>query len=401
LVRFDPKQGTFRHFDAGDGIGNTEFNRRSALRTRAGRFVFGGLNGLTIFDPLQIRDNPYVPPIVVTRFQKSNRSGTTTLYPPADQPLRLSYRDYSFLIEFASLSFTNPEKNRYRYRLEGFDPVWSRAGPERTVRYTNIPPATYRFRVQGSNNDGLWNEVGTSLTLVIAPPFYQTWWFRFLFAITVLGLLAAAYRYRVQRLLEMERMRLRIAGDLHDDVGSKLSGIALMSELLESEPDLSESRKSDLQEISHSAREIIDDLRDIVWFIDPDHDHAEKTVEKMHQVARSLLNGTTYSIDTRDLHGLEQADMTFRRNLFLIFKEALHNINRHANARHVSIRLDEYRGHLRLRVSDDGIGFNPADEPTGNGLKNMQRRALQMGGTLTLNSTPEDGTTVELLVKTN
>lgn len=396
LIRFDTETQATLHFDGEDGIGNTEFNRRAALRLPDGRMLFGGLEGITMFDPDAINENPYVPPVVITQVHVSSQNGSVSRRPAPGQSLALTYEDKSFALEYAALSYTNPAKNQYRYRLDGFEDAWVEAGARRRADYTNIPPGTYTFRVQGSNEDGLWNEAGVALPIVIAPPFWQRWWFRLVVLVGLGALLYAGYRYRVRQLLEMERLRLRIAGDLHDDIGSKLSGMALMSEMLEADPQIPTAQKADLAEIGTSAREIVGDLRDIVWFIDPDHDKSGKTVEKMRQTARRLLNGTAHTFDVTDAEGLEETAMGFRRNLFLIYKEALHNVARHAHASHVQIGVRVEGKTLTLTVKDDGVGLVAGKVEVGSGLKNMQRRAREMGGALNVTSEAGQGTHIEV-----
>ncbi len=401
LVRFDdrlPDGQQFRTYGAGDGLKNTEFNRRAGFKNRRGELFFGGLEGLTAFVPAQIRDNPYVPPVVLTRIQTSNRDTTVSVNPFGLDRLVLSYRDYSVSFEFAALSFTNPTQNQYAYRLEGFDGAWVQPGTRRFARYTNLPPGDYVFRVKGSNDDGLWNEEGVALALTVTPPFWLTWWFRLLVAAAVIGLLTAAYRYRVARLIEVERMRLRIAGDLHDDIGSRLSSIALMSEMVREHVDLPPGEAHRLAQVSKAARELVGALRDVVWFVSPDHDRLDDLAERMRETAGTMLHGTDCSFVGAEKGLPDALSMAFRHNVFLIYKEALHNIVRHARASRVAIRLGTARGTLVLTVADDGVGFDPAAPGSGHGLKSMKHRAEQIGGTLLVESEPGKGTTITLSV---
>jgi len=397
LARFDdrlPDGRQVRVYDTGDGLENVEFNRRAAYRSRDGTFYFGGLGGLTWFHPTAIQDNLVVPPVVLTRIETSNRDTTTLVNPHGLEELVLSYQDYTVAFEFAALNFTNPTKNRYRYRLEGFDDTWIETGTRRYARYTSIAPGSYLFRVIGSNNDGRWNEEGATLRVRVLPPFWQTWWFRLLALAAVAGLLVAGYRYRVTRLLEVERMRLRIAGDLHDDIGSNLSSIALLSDIVRAREQLGERERRQLSKISRSARAMVDALRDIVWSIDPDSDRPDDLVRRMRDTAASLLGDTRWTFQSPP-HGLAaRLDMDVRRHVFLGYKEMLHNVARHARATEVTIRLDEDGGHLRLTVSDDGVGFDAAAPSTGNGLKHLQERAARIGGTLAVTSRPGTGTTI-------
>lgn len=401
LVRFNPATRAVRHYDRGDGLGNEEFNRGAAFRNEQGELFFGGLSGITAFDPSAIRPDPHVPPVALTQMQIFSGGNRRTL--PAgtlgNGPLVLDHREATFELTFAALSFTRPEENQYAYRLEGFDDDWVEAGTRRVARYTNVPPGEYVFRVKGSNGDGVWNEDGARLRIRITPPFWQTWWFYLIVLGVVVGLLAAAYRYRVATLLEMERMRLRIASDLHDDVGSTLSSMALTSEMVRDEAELTERQQARLSKISRAAREMVGTLRDIVWFVNPEHDAPGALVQKMEDVASTLLQDVAYTFTCSDRISLEEAGIERRRTIFLIYKEALHNVARHAQAEAVEIRMERDRDLLHLTVTDDGVGFDPASAPTGNGLESMARRAEQIGAELTVESTPGGGTTVELVAK--
>lgn len=402
LARFDdrlPKNRRVRVYDRGDGIGNAEFNRRAAFKGRDGTFYFGGLEGLTWFHPTAIRDNRVVPPVVLTYIESSNRDTTVAINPFGLDELILSYRDYTLSFEFAALSFTDPSKNRYRYRLDNFDDGWIEAGTTRRARYTNIPPGRYVFRLQGSNNDGVWNETGASLAVVVTPPFWQTWWFRLLIVGLVVGMLVAAHRYRVARLLEVERMRMRIAGDLHDDVGSGLSSIALASELAGRDPDLSEDKRRHFALVTNRARQLANALTDIVWLVDPAQDRLEDLVEHMEEVTRTLLVGIDYTFERPAAAPSHPIGPNVRRNVYLLYKEILHNIVKHAQATTVDITLALSSTQVVLTVADNGIGFEKAAMHNGYGLRNMQHRAVQMGGSLALSGCPGEGTTVRFTAR--
>jgi signal transduction histidine kinase len=394
LARFTPPDGPFRAYDLADGIGTVEFNRHAHFRDADGTLYFGGVDGLTVFHPEAIRNNPYVPPVVLTRVETAGRAGTAAYTPAGLDGLTLTHRQTAVTFEFAALNFTDPDKNRYAYRLEGFDARWVQAGTQRVARYTSLPPGRYTFRVRGANNDGVWNTRGAALAVTVLPPFWQTWPFRALLAAAALALLTAAYRARVRRLLELERLRLRIAGDLHDDLSSDLSGIALVADLLRRREGMPEADRLQLAEVRDTALRKVDALRDIVWTINPEHDTLEATVRRMRQVAATLLAGleVTFEVDVPDAG--QAVAMTFRRDVLLIFKEALHNVARHAGAAHVAIRLRQRDGRLDLSVEDDGRGFDPQAAADGHGLRNMRVRAERAGATLDVRSRPGGGTRI-------
>jgi len=218
LSRFDPRTGRFRNFDVDDGLQSNEFNSGAYFRNASGELFFGGLYGFNHFRPDEIEDNPHVPEIVITGFRRNNRvesvRDTASVLTEAigeTDTLRLSHRDATITFEFAALDYSAPARNRYAYRLVGFDGEWVESGDSRTATYTNLPPGSYTFRVRGSNNDGVWNTEGTSLAVVIAPPWWRTWWAYGLYGLLALGAIYALRRYEMSRLrlesrLEVEQL---------------------------------------------------------------------------------------------------------------------------------------------------------------------------------------------------
>ncbi|MBU0510817.1 MAG: response regulator, partial [Chloroflexi bacterium] len=207
LSRFDPQTETFRNYNASDGLQGNDFSESSCAQGQQGEMFFGGSEGFNAFFPENIKDNPYVPPVVVTDFKIFNKPvpiGTDSVLQqaiPFVDSLTLSYQDDIFSFEFAALSYASSEKNRYRYKLEGLEPDWNEVGSnQRLAIYTNLDPGDYVFRVQASNSDGVWNEEGVSLPITITPPWWETWWFRSLAGLAVVGLVAAGYSYRVRSL---------------------------------------------------------------------------------------------------------------------------------------------------------------------------------------------------------
>lgn len=185
LSRFDPRVGQFKNYDLEDGLQSREFNSGAFFKSARGEMFFGGVNGVNFFYPGQIKDNPNIPPVLITGLKKFDHPlslGTM-------QPLELTYKDNFISFEFVALNYTNPQKNEYQYKLEGLHDDWIHGGNQRHAMFTNLDPGNYIFRVKGSNNDGVWNEEGASIGIVITPPFWQAAWFRVLAAVaTLLGL---------------------------------------------------------------------------------------------------------------------------------------------------------------------------------------------------------------------
>lgn len=398
LSRFNMKSHTFKTFTTREGLANNFFWSGSCWKGRDGWMYFGGINGIDSFHPDSVRDNPGIPPVVITRFTALNVP--IQLSQPESGPphVRLDHEQDYFSIEFVALNYTVPEKNRYKYKMEGFDIDWIDAGTRRFASYTHLDPGTYTFRVQGSNNDGVWNKVGASLLITILPPYWQTWWFRGLTVLLLGGSLYGIYLYRVRRLLEMERLRGRIAADLHDDVGSELGHIAIAGQLLVRKGLLPPKEQQQLSNISMSALHASDMMKEVVWLLNPRNDSLASIIVKMRSLAGEQLEGVDVTFDSPQGELPETVDLQSKRNIYLMYKEIIHNIAKHARARHVSIRVEYQSHHLLLVIKDDGIGFDVA-QARGNGLQNIRTRATQIGAELSIASALGRGTTITVSAK--
>jgi hypothetical protein len=369
-----------------------EFNRDAAHRSEDGEMFFGGVDGMTSFRPEEIQDDPRVPSIALTSIEILGPS-RTSIIPYGLEELTLGHRDSTVSFEFAALTFTNVGRNHYRYRLAGFDDGWIEAGQRRLARYTKVPPGHYVFEVTGSNQDGVWNETGVFLPVVVLPPFWQTWWFRLFLLVLFGSALYGVHRLRLAKAIEVERVRLRIAGDLHDDLSSELSGMSMMAELIRRREGLPREERERLGELRRKSIELADSLRDIAWGIHPEHDTIGAMIRRMRSTAEMLLADIPYVFEVRELDSEDPMPMSERRNFHLIFKELLHNVVRHASATNVTIVLERTgEGGLCLTVTDDGAGFDPALVTDGDGLHNIRRRADRIGATFELGATGTDGT---------
>jgi ligand-binding sensor domain-containing protein/signal transduction histidine kinase len=405
LSRFDPRTRTFRNYDARDGLTGGEGNEKSLLRASTGELFVGTMNGVTIFHPDSVRDNPHIPPIVLTDFKITNESvvpgapGAPLKHTITEtKELVLSYLDNMISFEFAALDYVMPEKNQYAYKMDGFDKEWIYSGNVHTATYTNLDPGEYVFRVKGSNNDGLWNEQGASLNIIVSPPYWRTWWLRLIALLTLAALLYALHRYQVSKKLELERMRVRIASDLHDDIGSTLTKIAVQSEVLQTTVDAEKIRAFSGQ-IGTASREIITTLSDIVWSIDACNDTVGNLLDRMRDFAAEVF--TPKQIEYRLTHsGLDtekRIPVDTRQNIYLIFKEAMNNAARHSNANNVGISLENSSDRFVMTIADDGSGIPENPKHTGHGLRNMQMRAGRIGGNVQVVS--DKGTRVILTMK--
>ena len=421
ISRFDLSTETFRNYDVSDGLQSNEFST-GCHQARNGEMFFGGSNGLNAVFPEKVQDDPYVPPVVITSFTVLNKSvpiGPNSVLKkaiPYVDAITLPYRDNVFSIEFAALSYANSQKNSYRYKLEPFEHDWNEVrSRQRLATYTNLDPGKYTFRVQGSNSDGIWNEKGVSLAIVITPPWWSTNWFHLLCVAMFLTLLWAAYKYRVRQLhrefaLTLEARvgeRIRIARDLHDTLLQSFHAVLLrlqtVSQLL---PERSVEAQDELDSTIKGVAEAITEGRDAVQGI------RESTVQKNDLALAISTLGEELAIDafgtrptfrvavegtSRNLHPI------LRDEIYKTAAEALRNAFRHAQARQVEVEIRYDNEQFRLRVRDDGKGIDPAvlsrQRSEGHfGLNGMRERATLIGGELTVWSEVDAGTEVELRV---
>lgn len=379
----------------------------SGCKTRDGRLWFPTVRGLAVVDPENIPVNRLPPPVAIEEVVGEGKVRTTVSgvssaaqtgepravaagrsaalkFPPGTERLEFHY---------TGLSLTAPMQMRFKYKLEGLEEDWVEAGPRRTANYSHLQPGNYRFCVQACNNDGVWNEQGAALALILLPHFWQTWWFRILCAAAVMLVFVAAYETRVISERKLARMRLRIASDLHDEVGSNLGSIALLSEMI---PKQVPFPVEEIAEIRRIAVQTVSSLRDIVWFLDPAADNMPELILRMKDTALTLLHGVAFEFRSEGEARSATPSLHLRRNVFPMFKEILHNVAKHARADRVEIRVKVTSRQFQLYVSDDGVGFDEKQVRGGNGLKNLRRRAADLRGTLEIRSQPGRGTSVTL-----
>jgi len=339
----------------------------------------------------------------------------------------LSHTENNFQIDFFGLDFRAGETLRYQYKLEGADADWSPPTVLRSVTFANLQPESYRFLVRAVNSDGVASENPAVVSFKILSPVWARWWFIVLAAILITLLILAIYRYRVtnlrqinaalteaklaeenlrkskeERLAELERVRSRIATDLHDDIGASLTQIAVLSEVAQAQSKGNGASES-LSKISNVSNELVEAMSDIVWSINPTKDHLSDLSQRMRRFASDTLTAKNiaFSFHAPDSDGETVVNTNVRREVFLIFKESLNNIVKHSQAGRVEIDLRIERANLLLQIADDGKGFSTVNAESlndygGNGVLSMQRRAAEMGGKCEIKSIVGKGTIVEL-----
>jgi ligand-binding sensor domain-containing protein/signal transduction histidine kinase len=391
--RFDPSTGAVRWFTLTDGLPKGVIE--NAYRDRRGNLWFGSTFGLSRFVPAadRVRRPPaiYLTAVDVSGVRREVfQIGGSTV---ALSPLRRA--ENSLTIEYAGLSADLDEPLKYQFKLDGKSD-WSTATEQRTVNYANLSGGAYRFLVRAVDAEGHVSDAPALLEFAIPPPIWMRWWFLVMAAAaTSLGAFAA-HRYRVRRLLEVAGMRTRIATDLHDDIGANLTRIAVLSEVARQKTTDAGTRDR-LDSIATISRESVSAMSDIVWAINPERDGLLDLVRRMRQHA-----GEVFSAGEIELHFSApeadrplKLDIDLRRDVFLVFKEAVNNAARHSGGSKAEVEFHADAHLVTLRVSDDGRGFDAAAASEGQGLDSMRRRAGRLAGTLEIAS-GSAGTTVTL-----
>lgn len=401
LSKFNPDEETFRNYNESDGLQGDQFYWGAYFRSTRGEMFFGGINGLTAFYPEDLKDNRHIPEVYITDFQLFNKPVPISEDSPLKQSIlqtdiiKLPHDSYVMTFEYVALDYTIPEKNQYIYMLEGYDNDWIPAGNRRFVTYSGVGAGDYTFRVKGSNNDGLWNEEGTSIEVKVLPPFWSTLWFITLVIITITGLIIYFVTARVKQLLAVERLRTKLAADLHDNIGSSLTEISILSEVISKKlKDEDQSVQKNLKRISEDSRSLIDRMSDIVWLVNPKRDTLYDLILRLEDTYSELLAMTNISFTSKNLKSLEKVSLSMehRQHLFLIFKEGINNSITHSNCSEITLDAHINGKNLEMILSDNGDGFSTDAHYSGNGLKNMRDRANQIGGQLVIESEPQKGT---------
>ena len=429
-IIFEADNFKVRKFDVTDGLQANEFDQNSFCKGPGGKMYFGGINGFNVFHPDSVKDNPYIPPVVITDFKILNESvpiankisvsqgnsylGSFFLNKSISETdsILLSYTDDVISIEFAALNYTVPEKNQYAYKMEGFDEEWIYSGTRRFVTYTNLDAGKYIFRVKASNNDGVWNNTGTSLTILVAPPPWQTWWAYLIYTFTFFTLIILFVKKReksITRDIEMklkieqakaeerEAVRKKTSQDFHDEAGNKITKITLFSELIKRE--LKENKKAAdiLNNIEENIKELSAGMRDFLWVLDADKDTLYDTIKRIEHFGNSMFEYTETSFTASgDMTTIKEISlpMEIRRSLILIFKEAMNNCLKYSDAKQVNFNFSLQNDILTISLNDDGKGFEVKDNPDSYGLKNMIARAKKINSTITIESEREKGTRI-------
>ncbi|MBK8983615.1 MAG: hypothetical protein IPM38_15200 [Ignavibacteria bacterium] len=417
ISRFSPDNETFTNYGTGDGVQGLEFSIGASYKAEDGKMYFGGVNGFNSFYPDSISKNESIPNIVITKFKIFNKEVNLEKSITKTNEITISHKENFFSFDFASLDFTNPVKNQYAYFLVGVDKDWNYVGKVRTANYTDIAPGDYTFRVKGSNNDGVWNEEGTSLKLTITPPFYKTFWFKGLSVLFIAGAIGFIFRQKVKRIetekktqvefskklmRSQETDRKRVAAELHDSLAQHLLIIKSKANIIfKKTGDV--NIKNQLNEISELSTSTLDEIRKISYNLRPyelDRLGLSKTLLSAFENVNESTN-IKFDIEVDDIDKMLEDEIEI--NIYRIIQEINNNIIKHSEATEVTGSITNTENDILISISDNGKGFNSGKklldtDEKGFGLKGISERVKLFEGTFKINSENGKGTQIEICI---
>lgn len=399
FVKDDPlPQIVFRSFTKEDGLQSDEFNTGAYGKSKNGTVFFGGINGLNWFFADKISGNKYQPKVAITGLKVNDKP--YSLRPSIEhlKSLTTNYNENTISIKFAGLEFTNPSSIGYYFKLDGVEKNWTNEKNTQEVRYANLSPGKYTFRVKAANSDNVLSDEAT-LLIKILPPFYSTWWFRIGMTVILLSFIIfitkKAFQFKLKnriRALEKEKAleeeRHRISKEMHDDLGAGLTQISLISEAAKRRKKAGKFPSEELGDIANTSRQLIENVSEIIWAMNPDFDTLSGMFAYLREQMGKLLeySGKNFSIKMPSIFEDINISNTRRKNIVMLVKEAVNNAIKHSNASAIDITVELAGHHLLIRISDNGCGFDITKITRGNGVKNYTYRAGLLNGKIELNS---------------
>jgi signal transduction histidine kinase len=371
--RLDVDTGAIRSYTTADGLAVGEV--QDALRDAAGDLWFGTLTGISRLTPA--RDLPErVIPVRISSVEVAGQPQRVTGGAVPD----IDHTKNNVEIDFAASGVFRSAPFRYEYRLDGAEKNWSAPTANRSIAYSSVRSGRYRFLVRTVTAGGLRGPAA-AVSFQVLPPFWERWWFLAGAGAMLGAIVLAAHRHQVAHMLELERMRTRIACDLHDDVGSALSKIVILSEVAQ-RPGQNFAAATALDRIAETSREVLDSVGDLVWAIDPRTEHLEDLIRRMRAFSTQVFEAKNveFQFEAIDVPLQKTISPEVLRQVYLIFKEAVNNAARHSQCTRSAVSLLGSPSLLTLTVSDNGKGFTPANGHDQHGIESLKARAAALQG---------------------
>ncbi|MEJ7646108.1 MAG: two-component regulator propeller domain-containing protein [Chryseolinea sp.] len=382
-------------FTVSDGLISNNTTRRIFMSNDGKNLIVGHKNGFNFVNVSNLLNPIQAPELAISSFKVHEKLRSVDV----TKPIRLERTDNSFSVDFVALNYRKHQDNQYAYYLEGLDKDWNYIGTRHLAYYTNLSPGSYTLHLKAGDSFGNWNQQTIQMNIEVIPAFYETWWFRSAIFLIFVTVLYASYRFRVNQLLRLQRMRNRISADLHDELGSSLSSISIMG-------NLAQKKLLEVHPSAHFVARIVEEVQhmsgsldDIIWNISPKNDALSSMMARMTRYASEIFEAKQIIYKVMMPEQMEEITLSIdqRRNLYLIFKESVNNIVKHSHCVHAKIELVKIEKNLSLIIEDDGAGFNQSKQNDRNGLVNLKDRAQKLQGTMQIVSSPGKGTVIQLV----
>ncbi len=417
LSKLNPASGSIKNYYVNDGLPANEFMMGSCLKSVDGKLYFGSIAGAVFFNPDSILDSNFLPKPVITNFRIFNKPVSGTEFFSEGDKLNISYRDNFFSFEFSALDYSNPMNNQYAFMLEGVDDGWIYSGKRRYAAYTNLEPGKYKLRVKASNSDGVWNKKGVALSIIILPPYWQTWWFKTTGALSFLLIMFLLYRSRINKLKRekivqqkfsnqliesQEKERKPIASELHDSIGQNLIIIKNRS-MIGFDNCADASAREQLKEISDISSQTLTSVREISYNLRPHQLGKLGLTKTISSIMKLVQSGSKINfvknIDNVDNTLAPEDEIHFCR----ILQECLNNAVKHSNAYCVEIQIRNLNDKIQFNYRDNGVGFDKSSlsEIKGMGFLDITERVNILNGTQNISSEINRGTKILITIPVN
>ena len=381
-----------RSITQNDGLVSNEIASDGLEIDDLGNLWVATRKGITKYTPK--KDKPFITPpkVYINRLEIFNQAQDLMEFKlnPA-----LNHDQNYLKFAYVGINLTAPHKTVYKYRLIGVDIDWV-TSKTTNIQYTSLDDGDYIFEVKARNEWGYWSKP-TVLRFTINPAWWETWWFYTLAFISIASLIAFITSYRYRHLLAVEKVRTKISEDLHDNIGSGLAEITFLSEMVKSQVKENEKANKGLNNITSISKTLIDDMRDIVWLVNPKNDTLKDLFHRLQDSYQEVLRFSDISLTVNGIDKLKQISlpMTYRQHIFLMFKEAINNSLKYSSSQNINIDVKIEGTILSVELKDDGKGFDIDNTKLGNGIKNMQKRAKLANGEVSIESGINKGTKIK------
>jgi len=405
ISRFNLRTETFINYDETNGLQDSEFNLGAALKTKDGRLFFGGVNGFNEFYPRNSRNR--IPPSIMVRLT-TGAGKTISVFDK--QKVELPFYQNTLYFTLTAFHYKNSKKNKYAYKLEGFDDDWIYCGSQRTVLYKDLPGGSYIFRVKAANCDGVWSDEQAVYPIHIKSPFWENAWFYIFIVVVSLGIIVIVQRNHMKQKVkiemekrrEREKIQRRLVADFHDELGHRVTKILFLSKILKDKkahPDKNEY----IDKIIGNADSLFKEIREFIWELDPAENTLYDLAVHLKNFSDQIFDQTEIAFELQGVSaemGKKTLPLNWRKEIMYIFKEAMHNILKHAGGcKKVALSIQLNKDILTMTLTNDGKGFEGRPDQKGTGLKNMRKRAENINGLLSINSYKTKGTRIRFTGK--